>query len=449
MVRIVPPPRTKQLIKIAAPCVIEQFLLVLVGLISTAIIGHLGKTELTASSMSNTLVNCLQCFYTGLTAGATVVIGRLWGENDKDGVRRAFFQALVLTAFVSFAVLAFLLIFQSQIILLLFGKAEGDVMKNIHIYFPYCMIGMPATALTNAISASLRGTGDNKTALVTSVFLNALNVVLSYILIYGIEPLHIPQMGIRGAAIAVCSARYSALIFSFIYIYAKKAPVLPKSLKYKPDFTIIKRICSIGIPSAVEQLVFQSGFLILQTLLLTFGTVLQAGYQIGSQVNGLNNAPAMALSVAMTSLISQQIGKRDYEAALEYLKAAKYLVWTFFTAMCVVMLALSPLQARLYTSDPDVITSATFFIILFASTVIPVGFMQTMAGVLRGAGDAKYVAVSGIVGLWFFRIFLVWLISKYTNGYIGVAIGLPADFLARSFMYNARVRKGNWLHIHV
>ena len=181
MVRIVPPPRTKQLIKIAAPCVIEQFLLVLVGLISTAIIGHLGKTELTASSMSNTLVNCLQCFYTGLTAGATVVIGRLWGENDKDGVRRAFFQALVLTAFVSFAVLAFLLIFQSQIILLLFGKAEGDVMKNIHIYFPYCMIGMPATALTNAISASLRGTGDNKTALVTSVFLNALNVVLSYI----------------------------------------------------------------------------------------------------------------------------------------------------------------------------------------------------------------------------------------------------------------------------
>ena len=188
----------------------------------------------------------------------------------------------------------------------------------------------------------------------------------------------------------------------------------------------------------------------LQTILLGFGTVLQAGYQIGNQVNGINNAPALALGVAMTSTISQQLGKRDYKAALEYVDAAKYVVKIGFTAMFIIMLALSPWQAYLYTSDPAVIKSSTFFIALFAFCVIPVGYMQTLAGVLRGAGDVKYVTVSAVFGLWIFRICTVIVVSRLTNsGYIGVASGVPADFFVRAIMYHFRIKKGNWLRIRI
>ena len=450
MNRFIPPKRTRELLKYAAPCMAEQFMLVLVGIVSTAIIGHLGKAELTASSMSTTLVNWLQCIYTGLATGATVLIGRFWGNNEKENVRRTFFQAILLTTSISLIVLSLLLVFQNQLIELFFGTADEEVNKNLHIYFGLCMIGMPATAATSAITASLRGIGDNKSAFFSTAALNVLNIILSYSLIYGIGVLGIKPMGIRGAAIAIFTARYLTLLITFTYIIVLKKPILPSLKHLSLDSGIVKRLVTVSIPSAVEAFVFQGGFFMLQTILLGFGTVLQAGYQIGNQVNGINNAPSIALGVAMTSTISQQLGKRDYKAALEYVDAAKYVVKIGFTAMFIIMLALSPWQAYLYTSDPAVIKSATFFIALFAFCVIPVGYMQTLAGVLRGAGDVKYVTVSAVLGLWLFRICTVIVVSRLTNsGYIGVASGVPADFFVRAIMYHFRIKKGNWLRIRV
>ena len=204
------PSRVGPLTKIAMPCFVEQLLLVVVNVLSTMIVGQLGKAELSASSMSNQLVNWLQCAYVGLGSGATVVIGRMWGKGDREGAARGFMQSLKLTVLVSITVLILTVVFENAIVSLFFGGAEQAVIDNIHTYFFYCMIGMPATAIANVIGASLRGVGDNKTPLYTTAVLNVVNLVLSFLLIFGVPALGIPRMGIAGAAIATVAGQIVA-----------------------------------------------------------------------------------------------------------------------------------------------------------------------------------------------------------------------------------------------
>ena len=444
------PSRVGPLTKIAMPCFVEQLLLVVVNVLSTMIVGQLGKAELSASSMSNQLVNWLQCAYVGLGAGATVVIGRMWGKGDREGAARGFMQSLKLTIIVSVAVLVLTVVFENAIVSLFFGGAEQAVIDNIHTYFFYCMIGMPATAIANVIGASLRGVGDNKTPLYTTAVLNVVNLILSFLLIFGVPACGIPRMGIAGAGIAISSARVVSAVFVIVYIFVKKKPILPEHYELGFHGETIRRVMRVGVPSAVEQIVFQGGFVILQSLLIGFGTVFQAGYQIGANLNNIICAPSMAMGVACTALISQTLGKKDWEGAKEYVKAANFIIYTVFIGISILMFFAAPVFSRMYSSDPEVITEGIFFARMFALMALPIGVMQAMAGILRGAGDAKYIAVTNVVGLWLMRVCLVWLLSIWTgNGHLAVVIGCGSDFLWRAISYTLRVRKGNWLHIRV
>lgn len=450
IMKIACPPRVGELIKIALPCFAEQILLVIAGIVSTSIVGQLGKYELTAATMSNSFVNWLQCAYTGLSTGATVVVARMWGSGDREGTQKAFLQAVKMVVVVSLCVLLLTIVFKNAIIKLFCSGAEPEVIENIHIYFTYCMLGMPATAIANMICASLRGIGDNKTALYTTTCVNVFNLLFSFMFVFGVEPLGIPRMGVMGAGIAIVIARYLTMVLTIIYIFISKKPVLPKKYIFGFDWAVLKRVTNIGTPTAMEQFIFNGGFVILQTLLIGFGTLFQAGYQIGANFNGIGTATSNAMSVAIMSLISRALGKNDWELAKQYVAATKFIIWTAFSAICVIMLAISPLMANVYSNDPQVVEQGTYFCMMFSVMIIPVGYFQAMSGVLRGAGDAKYVAFTSIFALWFMRIFGVWLLARLTNnGYIAVTVGVGLDFVTRAVLYHFRVKKGNWLHIRV
>lgn len=444
------PAKTSELIKIAMPCLMEQFLLVVAGIISTAIVGRLGKAELTAATMCTNIVTWLQCMYVGLSVGSTVVVGRLWGAGDKEGVKDVFDQSLKLNITISIIVMTILLTLKRQIIGLFFGGAEQDVLDNMYLYMPFCMASMPATAYTTIVGSAQRGTGDNKTSLVGTASLNISNVILTPILIYGVNWLHIPPMGLTGAGVAFVSVRYIAVVCLTIYIFATKKPILPKRWTWRLHKKTILRIVHVAIPSALEQFLFQGGFVFLQAVLVTFGTVFQAGYQIGANLNGIICVPSQAISVATTALISQALGARDLDEAVEIVKANKFIIWSVFSVIGILFFFGAPFLVTLYTDEVAVIQEATFFVRLFAVESFAVGYMQAMTGVLKGAGDVRYVAITSAVTLWVGRIFSTWILAKITgDGHIAIIIGMSLDFVVRALLYARKVRKGDWLHIRV
>lgn len=450
MMKIEVPAKTSELIKIATPCLIEQFLSVVAGIISTAIVGRLGKTELTAATMCTNIVAWLQCMYVGLSVGSTVVIGRIWGTGDKEGVREVFDQSFKLNILISVTVMTILLLLKKQIIGLIFGGAEQAVLDNMYLYMPFCMASMPATAITTIVGAAQRGTGDNKTSLVGTASLNIANLILTPVLIYGVSWLKIPPMGLTGAGIAFVSVRYIAVVCLAVYIFSTNKPIVPKRFTWKLKKDTIYRVIHVAIPSALEQFLFQGGFVILQAVLVTFGTVFQAGYQIGANLNGIICVPSQAISVATTALISQSLGSKSLDEAKEIVKANRFIIWSVFSVIGILFFFGAPFLVKMYTNEADVIREATFFVRLFAVESFAVGYMQAMTGVLKGAGDVRYVALTSAATLWLGRIFSTWILAKLMgNGHIAIAIGMSLDFFVRAFMYSRKVNKGNWLYIRV
>ncbi len=439
-----------EVLRLAMPCFLEQLLLVVVNVVSSMIVGQLGKAELSASAMSNGLINWLQCAYTGLASGATVVIARMWGNGDKKGIKEASFQAFKLNTIVSVVVLLFSVIFKSQIIGFLYGSAQKDVLECMNIYYMYSMFGLPFTAISCTVGANLRGIGDNKTPLYSTAVLNVVNLILSIILIFGVKSLKIPKMGIAGAGIAITTARFACAVFIIMYVFTRKKEILPEKYTYGFNKKIIKRIMNIGIPSTLEALVFQGGFVILAILIIRFGTTFQAGYQIGSNLNNILGAPSLAMGVAMTALISKTLGEGDTYKAKYLVRAANIIIYTAFIAISICMYFAAPLFVNLYTHDAGVLSNGIFFARMFALMAIPIGIMQSMSGVLRGAGDAKYVAITNVIGLWVMRVFGILIISEITNnGYLAIIIGCGADFIWRAAGYTIRVYKGKWMQIKV
>ncbi|MCK9477898.1 MAG: MATE family efflux transporter [Firmicutes bacterium] len=442
--------RTLQLLKIASPSIVEQLLVVLVGIVSIAVIGHLGSNQFVAAAMTNTIVNWLQSIYIGLSAGGMVVISRMWGSGKTEDVKKAFMQNIIITVLLSLIVFSFTLIFKNHVILFFFGGADDDVLKNIHAYFAFSMTAMPATAILTVINAGVRGIGDNKTPLYSTGILNALNLLLSVMLIQGFAPFKIPPMGMTGAGIAVMSSKYISALFTGVYVYIKKRDVLISRSALAPQKRIAAKILKIGVPSMLEQLIFQGGFVVLQTMLISFGTVLQGGYQIGANINGITNAPFNGLSVAVTVMISHALGKRDFEKATEIVKTSKAITIIGFLVLGTALFGFAPLIVKIYASDAIILESGKYFARVFAISLLPVSYFIVMAAVLRGGGDMRYVAATSIIGLWVGRLFLFWFIGKITgNGYIAVASGLLSDFIFRSVMYHFRVQKGRWKFIRI
>ena len=188
----------------------------------------------------------------------------------------------------------------------------------------------------------------------------------------------------------------------------------------------------------------------MQAVLVTFGTVFQAGYQIGANLNGIICVPSQAISVATTALISQALGARDLDEAVEIVKANKFIIWSVFSVIGILFFFGAPFLVTLYTDEVAVIQEATFFVRLFAVESFAVGYMQAMTGVLKGAGDVRYVAITSAVTLWVGRIFSTWILAKITgDGHIAIIIGMSLDFVVRALLYARKVRKGDWLHIRV
>lgn len=439
-----------EIVKVAMPCFLEQLMGVLAGVISTIIVGRLGANEMTATAMSNTLINWLQCAYVGLSAGATVVVGRLYGMKEHESIKKATLQTIKVALLLSFVISGVIMLFQEQIVNLFYGSAEAKVIENVHIYLFWALLGMPAIAGMNALGSCLRGTGDNKTSLYTSTMVNIANLILSFAMIYGFEPFGIRPMGILGAGIAVTAARYLGLVFLYVFVLIRRRDILPKKYSFGFNVEILRKVLKVGVPSALEQFIFNGGFVILQSILVSFGTIFQAGYQIGTNISNMLQTVSIALNVAAVALISQCIGAKKFDVAEEYVKAIRFIIYTVVTTIAVLMFILSPWMASMFSTEPEVIEEGIFFSRVFSVMILPIAHMQAMSGILKGAGDTRYVAITSTVAMWIFRIFGIWAFSQlFGNAHIAFILGLAGDFVLRAVMYDVRVRNGKWMHIKI
>lgn len=437
----------KNVLKLAIPIMVEQTFVMLLGVCNTMMAGHIGAQAVSAIGMVDSINMLFISFFAALSVGATVVVAQQIGQEQPKKANETAKQAIVSGFILSTIISLFLWIFRVPLINVLYGSAEELVKSNAKLYIEFTLLTYPFVAIEQIANGILRGAGDTKTPMYISIFMNVINIILGYILIYGVNSLYIPSFGIMGAAIAIAIARMIGTILIMIILFrGSKIIKIRKLFPFKFDIKIQKSIFNIGIPAGMEQVIFNTGKLIVQIFIVTMGTASIAANAIGMSISQIINVPGNALCLAATTLVGQYIGRNDIKGAKSTLM---YLVK--FTTVCLVSIGIifvpiAEWVASLYTNVPEVIRLTGLLIRSNSIALLAWAISFVLSSGLKGAGDTRYTMMTAFIGMWIFRIGLGYIIGiVFKVGILGIWIGMYVDWIVRGTLYLLRLRGNRWI----
>jgi len=439
----------KSTVNLVVPILIEQTFVMLMGTINSVMASSIGEVAVSAIGLVESINNLVIMFFSALSVGATVVVAHYSAQGKMERANETVKQALYSSILICIASSAVVLLFETQVLALLFGKVEEGVMVNARIYLRYAAISYPFVAITGIAGGAMRGSSDSRTPMTISVVMNVANVALGYVLIYGVElgGVVYGRMGITGASIAITGARgIGAVMAMFALLRRSRGVHLERPFYFKLDKNILKSVFGIGLPATTENLLFNIGKIVSQTFIVAAGTAdLAANYLIGPLSN-ITNLPGNAMSMACSTLVGQAMGVGDKPRAKQIMYDMLLLSMLAMGIICLALFLLAKPYLSLYNPGPEVYPLISLFIrltCLFTPLFWPAAFQ--LPGGLRSAGDARYCMVVSVSTLLLMRMGVGYLLSVVMGyGVLGVWIAMFLDWVARGIIYIIRVRGYRW-----
>lgn len=446
----------KDVFKLALPIVAEQTFIMMMGVVNTIMASHLGREAISAIGMIDSINNIIIAFFSALAIGGTVIVAQNMGRMNVEGANRAALNSLFSGLIIALIVTVLLALFKKPLILSVFHSAEPIVISYTLIYFNITLLTYPLIALTSIVFGILRGAGNTKTPMKITITMNIINVICSYVLIYGLEidniHLHIviPSLGIKGAAYGIALARIVGLILVMVVLLKDFLKINIRVLtKFRFNLAMLKAIFNIGLPSSVESLMFNGGKLITQVFIVGMGTATIAANSIAGSLFGLLNIPGSALSIAAITMVGQYIGRKEHKMASDTLMYLTKIGMGCILVMCIIIYPLSHTLAAVYTKDQEVVKITTLLIksTVFAMPLLWAGSFILPSG-LKGGGDVKYTLIVSMLGMWIFRLIFGYILAIPLGiGILGIWIAMYLDWFVRGLLFFKRFKTGKWIHV--
>jgi len=351
----------KDVFNLTAPIVTEQLFIISLGMVNTMMAGHIGKEAVSAIGMVDSINNIFISFFTALAIGGMVVVAQYIGQENIKKANATMKQTLYCGLIISFLVTIIMWFCQGLIIAMLFGSADPIVISNAHTYLGITLLTYPLITIDVVGDGLLRGAGDTKTPMKISIFMNIMNVSLTYTFI------NILGMGVVGAALGIAIARVSGgIIILIVLIRGSKILRLTNIKKFKFDKSLLKLIFGIGLPASVESLIFNGGKLITQIYIVDMGTIAIASNAIAGSIANLLNVPGNSLGIAATALVGKHMGKGERKEAENVLSYITKLSTILLTAIALMFIPFAGRFVSLYTNNKDIIYLASTVIIVIS-----------------------------------------------------------------------------------
>lgn len=429
------------IMQLALPSILGNLLYTIVGVVQTLFVGELGSSALAAIGAGQRVFFALQAILLAITAGTTALVARAWGASDQREASRVTMASLVLGG--AFSLLAMLVgVFLARPIAGLFGLDEVTLdlaAENIRLLSFFNL----AFAVNFILAASLRAIGDAWSPLIVGAVVNALNIPLLYVLVFG--KYGFPQMGVAGAALAAGLAfSVGAVLLLGLWMTQRFDLKYSKGGWWRRER--LKRLLEIGLPAGVEQLVFQIGFFVFLMLIGRFyGTAAFAAYNIGVTMLMVCMTVGFGFSIAGSTLVGQNLGANDPEgAARSGWRAMGYAVLFMGLLGLVVLLNAQWLAEAFIGDDEETVRYTVQFVSLLGAMMPLMAVEFAIGGALRGAGDTRFPLVATFLGLIGMRCGLAALFTWLELPVFWVYASLVGDYVLKAVMLIWRFRNGRW-----
>lgn len=429
--------------KLVIPLIIEQFLAVAMGMADTLMVARCGEHAVSGISLVDTICVLMIGLFSAMSSGGAVVVAQFKGKGDKKMVNRAANQIFLAVGSVAILFMAVALIGNYGILKLIYGQIEPEVMTAARTYFYFAAISFPFLGIYNSGAALFRAIGNSKISMKVSLVANVLNVIGNAILIF------IFDMGVAGAAISTLFSRVLSAVL--IMVMVAKSEEISLDKRWRPDFGMLHKILYIGIPSGMENSMFQLGKLLLSSLVSTFGTVAITANAVTNSVGSFQNIPATAIGTAMVTVVGQCIGAGEVKQAKQYIKKLLMVSYTSIILLGAILIVFARPIFNSYNLSADTMDLA---IQLLTYSAICGMFLHPLSfglgHALRAAGDVTYTMTASIASMWICRIFIAYVLADHMGmGVMGVWIAMTLDWAVRSIFFTTRIHTGKWLkHIN-
>ena len=433
----------RELANLIGPLVIEQLLAVLVGMADSIMVANVGEAAVSGVSLVDNIMILIINIFAALATGGAVVAGQYIGRKDEKSACKAATQ-LVWFVSLSAVVIMILVYFGKDIILnQVFGHITAEVKGHADIYLLIVTASIPFIALYNGGAAIFRAMGNSQVSMRVSLLMNAINVTGNAILVFGL------RIGTAGVAIPTLISRMvAAIVITVLLCNQTRILHIERTLKFRFDGRMIRKILAIGVPNGLENSMFQLGKILVLSLVSTFGTYAIAANAVSNAIALFQILPGMAISLAITTVISQCVGANDYEQVHYYLKKLLVIIYVAMAGTVALIFLALPLILKAYNLSDQTAAAATNIIHfhgISAMIIWPLSFALPAA--YRAAGDAKACMYTSIVSMWIFRIGFSYLVGKYMGlGVFGVWVAMVLDWVVRAICFVIRYFNGKWKH---
>lgn len=436
----------QELKKLIVPLMIEQFLAVSIGMVDTMMVSSVGEAAVSGVSLVDSISILIIQILSALATGGAVICSQFLGKKEEEKARKSAGQLMFIMILVSGVVMIGILLSYRFLLRAIFGQISEDVMRCAEIYFVLSAISYPFLGVYNAGAALFRSMGNSKISMYNSLVMNILNIGGNAVLILGFD------MGVLGAALATLVARVISCIVMTSMLMKKENTLRVGGLQdLCPDKNLIFKILGIGIPSGIENGMFQIGKLAVSSLTSTFGTAAIAANAVANNIASFANIPGNAMGLAIITVVGRCMGAGETEQAKKY--SRKLLLMSYigvWAANILLAAGIYPILGCFSLSKEATEIAAQLYrsFAIVASVFWPLSF--TVPNILRAAGDAKYTMKVSVFSMWTFRVASSYYIAGTLGlGVMGVWIGMYIDWVFRSILFVVRYLRGKWLKLKV
>lgn len=423
------------------PIFLEVFLFMVMGIADTLMLSAISDNAVSGVGAANQYLHISILILEVIGNGASIVVAQYIGAKKLKDAAKISALAITLNLFVGLILSISFILFNGSI---LEGvNLKGEVLAAAKGYLMIVGGFIFIQALINSLAAVIRVNGFTKAAMYVSLGMNLFHVACNYLLIFG--NFGFPELGVQGAAISTVISRTLALIVFFWLFYR----VMEVKVKLKYYFSLSKeligKILKIGIPAALEQILYQGCQLVFLFYITFLGEEAMAARQYANNISMFIYLFALSIGIGTSIIVGRLVGaRRTDEAYHRVRKSAKISLIVTLLMVLVVIVFRAPLMG-IFTDDQEIISLATKVLVL--SLLLETGRTLNIVFInsLRASGDAKFPVWMGMLSMVLMSLplgyFLVFVLDL---GLVGIWLAIAADEWNRGIIMFFRWKSRKW-----
>lgn len=427
------------LLRFALPLFLGNLFQQLYNAVDSLVVGNFcGDAALAAVSSSGSLCHLLIGFFQGTFIGASVVISRYWGAEDREGADKAIHTTVVFSLCVGTVLSVFGVLF-TPTILRWMGTPE-NVLPNSIVYFRVYCTGLLGLVLYNTANGIFQALGDSRHPLYYLMLAAGLNAALDLLFVGWFE------WGVAGAALATVLGQGLSAILGFARLMSKKFPLPIQLGKLRPDRAILGEVFRLGLPSGVQNCVINLANVVVQSNINAFHDNAMAGCGSYSKIEGFVFLPITSLTLAITTFVSQNLGARRYDRVKEGAKQGAIMTVALSEAVGIAFFAFAPFLIGLFSKTPEVVAYGVRQARVESLFYCFLGFSHAAASILRGAGHSV-TPMAVMLAVWcLFRITYITVMVRVFQDITVIFTAYPVTWSISSVLFALALWKRDWLH---